>query len=118
MTNADLMSTLKTFGEQTPAKDKSKKSDSELHIYGPEASAPAEPTPAAPSKNPQGDSSLYPQIYGPDVPAVPGKKPQNGKQESDNTEDSTYDFNPDLKRAFPTEGPPQPFLGDFSKFQR
>jgi hypothetical protein len=28
------------------------------------------------------------------------------------------DFNPDLKHAFPTEGAPQPFLADFSKFQR
>lgn len=118
MTNADLLSTLKTFGEQTPPKAKNRNTQNELPMYGPEASAPAEPTPAPPSGNPHGDSSLYPQIYGPDIVATPGKKPKNGKTQSDNTEDSNYDFNPDLQRAFPTNGPPQPFLGDFSKFQR
>ena len=118
MTNSDLMSTLKTFGEQTSSKKKNRSEENEIPIYGPEASAPVEPTPASTSKNSQGDSSLYPQIYGPDVVSTPGKKPKNGKHESDNTEDSNYDFNPDLKHAFPTDGPPQPFLGDFSKFQR
>ena len=116
MTNADLMSTLRTFGEKAPLKAVTK--PNEISIYGPEASAPAEPTPAPPSANPHGDSSLYPQIYGPDVVLTPGKKQKNGKHESDNTEDSNYEFNPDLQHAFPTSGAPQPFLGDFSKFQR
>jgi len=118
MTNEDLLSALKTFGEKTPSKPKNRNTENELPIYGPEASAPAEPTPAPPSGNSHGDSSLYPQIYGPDIVATPGKKQKNGKHESDNTEDSNYDFNPDLKHAFPTSGPPQPFLADFSKFQR
>jgi len=116
MTNADLLSTLKTFGEETPSKKKT--TPTQLPIEGPEAKAPEHPTPAPSSGKGGGDSSLYPQIYGPDVVAPPGKPAKNGKNSSDNTDDSNYDFNPNFQRAFPTEGPPQPFLGDFSKFQR
>jgi len=47
-----------------------------------------------------------------------GEKIKNAKHESDNVNDETYDYNPDLQKAFPTSGPPQPFLTDFSKFQR
>jgi len=115
MTNADLMDTLKTFGEQTPKK--AKKSTSQLPIEGPPAKAPEHPTPE-PNSGGNTDSSLYPQIYGPDIVMAPGKKPKNGKESSDNTDDSNYEFNPNFQKAFPTSGPPQPFLGDFSKFQR
>uniref|UniRef100_A0A6C0DQI9 Uncharacterized protein n=1 Tax=viral metagenome TaxID=1070528 RepID=A0A6C0DQI9_9ZZZZ len=31
--------------------------------------------------------------------------------------DRTYEFNPDLARTFPVDGPPQPFLTDFSNIQ-
>jgi len=64
------------------------------------------------------DSRIYPDIYGPDVELVPGTKPRSNKHKSDDTSDPSYDFNPDLQKAFPTSGPPQPFLNDFSGFQR
>ena len=57
-------------------------------------------------------------IYGPDVVAAPGEKIKHAKHESDRVDDDTYDYNPDLQHAFPTNGPPQPFLTDFSKIQR
>jgi len=118
MTNDDLMSTLKTFGEQgtKPKKKKQTSEKDKLPIYGPSGVlAPPPPKPAPSSKGK--DGSQYPEIYGPDVVLTPGKKSSNGKHESDNTEDDTYDYNPDLQKAFPVEGPPQPFLGDFSKIQ-
>jgi hypothetical protein len=33
-------------------------------------------------------------------------------------QDKTLEFNPDLAKAFPVDGPPQPFLTDFSKIQQ
>jgi hypothetical protein len=44
-----------------------------------------------------------------------------GKQVSDfvDPNEPTYQFNPDFKKAFPHDkNEPQPFLSDFSKFQR
>ncbi len=119
MTNEDLVSTLKTFGEQgtKPKKTKQTGEKDQLPIYGPTGVlAPPAPKPV-PGKGGDGDGSQYPEIYGPDVVLTPGKKASNGKHASDEVTDETYDYNPDLKRAFPTEGPPQPFTGDFSKIQ-
>ena len=117
MTNKDLVSVLQTHG--TPdAKKKKKDEPSELEIYGPKAEKVV-PT-SNDSKTKGGNTSgSYPDIYGPDIPSVPGTKPKPmpGKHASDQVDDETYDFNPDLQKAFPTEGPPQPFLTDFSKFQ-
>jgi len=49
----------------------------------------------------------------------PGKKCSTGaKHSSDDVSDCTYDYNPDLQKAFPTSGPPQPFLTNFSGFQK
>jgi len=66
----------------------------------------------------------YPQIYGPDVVATPGsgtnssgKGTTSGLVSSDQVDQSTYEFNPDLKNAFPYDGPPQPFLTNFKKIQ-
>lgn len=118
MTNEDLISTLKTFGETGTKTTKKKVSGQkdELEIYGPKGvPSPPEPKPA-PSSN-KSETSEYPEIFGPDVILTPGKKSKNGKHESDKVEDQTYDFNPDLKNAFPTSSEPQPFLGDFSKIQ-
>jgi hypothetical protein len=120
MTNADLISTLKTFGKDgktSPKKDYA----SEAPIYGPKA---PKVEPAPPSSNSQNSGSgVYPDIYGPEYQGPPGTKNENKKKanpnhQSDDTSDSTYEFNPDLKKAFPTNGPPQPFLTDFSKFQK
>jgi hypothetical protein len=118
MTNKDLVSALQTHG--TPeAKKKKKDEPSELEIYGPKAEKVL-PTKSTSGKSSGSDTSgSYPDIYGPDVPLVPGTKTKSmpGKHTSDEVDDETYDFNPDLQKAFPTEGPPQPFLTDFSKFQ-
>jgi len=118
MTNSDLISTLKTFGDKgtkKPAKDASQ-SDS-MPIMGPKA-PPIDPADKKNSKSGTNTSGSYPDIYGPEVPKIPGTTQTAGKHISDETSDSTYEFNPDLKNAFPVEGPPQPFLTDFSKFQQ
>ena len=118
MTNEDLVSTLKTFGKKGSKSTQKKVTgqQDELQIYGPKGvPSPSEPKPAPASG--KAGSSEYPEIYGPDVILTPGKKTKNGKHESDKVEDQTYDFNPDLKNAFPTSSEPQPFLGDFSKIQ-
>jgi hypothetical protein len=120
MTNEDLLSTLKTFGDKAPPKKKANPADTnEIPIYGPRA---PQVTPADPSKTKLSPtvSGVYPDIYGPEITAAPGTKPgtkPNSKHESDNVEDKTYEFNPDLQKAFPTDGPPQPFLTDFAKIQ-
>jgi hypothetical protein len=84
--------------------------------------------------------SSYPDIYGPEITSIPGKKVgsqstsdygkqsskekkynQFGKQVSDfvDPDEPIYQFNPDFKNAFPhNENEPQPFLADFSKFQK
>jgi hypothetical protein len=120
MTNDDLLSTLKTFGDNAPPKKKKNPAETDqVPIYGPRAPqvAPADPskTKLAPTA-----SGVYPDIYGPEIITAPGTKPgskPNPKHESDNVEDSTYEFNPDLQKAFPSDGPPQPFLTDFAKIQ-
>lgn len=123
MTNKDLMDTLKTFGEHGTSSTKKKTSSetNELPLYGPKGvpSPPApKPTPSSGGKSGAG-SSQYPEVYGPDIVLTPGKPHQNGKETSDSVTDPTYDFNPDLKNAFPTEtNEPQPYLNDFSKIQR
>jgi len=118
MTNKDLVSALQTHGT-TDSKKKKKDEPSELEIYGPKAEKVV-PTKSTSGKSSGSDTSgSYPDIYGPDIPLVPGTKTKSmpGKHTSDEVDDETYDFNPDLQKAFPTEGPPQPFLTDFSKFQ-
>lgn len=120
MTNKDLMDTLKTFGNHgTSSKKKTSAETNELPVYGPKG-VPSPPAPKPSSgKKPGSDGSQYPEIYGPDVILTPGKPSKNGKHESDSVTDSTYEFNPDLKNAFPTEtNEPQPYLNDFSKIQR
>lgn len=118
MTNKDLMSALQKYGTDDKQKDK-KKGDTpaQAPIYGPKAMPPPdEPVPTKTSA--KTDSSTYPDIYGPEVVSAPGEKVKSAKHESDKVEDDTYDYNPDLQNAFPTSGPPQPFLADFSRFQK
>jgi hypothetical protein len=117
MTNEDLLSTLKTFGDKAPPKKKANPADTDqIPIYGPRA---PQVTPADPSKTKLSPtvSGVYPDIYGPEITAAPGTKPASHKHTSDEVEDKTYEFNPDLQKAFPTDGPPQPFLTDFAKIQ-
>ena len=119
MTNADLISTLKTFGDKgTSPKKKDPSQSDHLQIMGPKAS-PIDPADRKPPSGSGGTntSGVYPDIYGPDVAKIPGTTRPAGKHHSDDTSDEEYQYNPDLKNAFPVEGPPQPFLTDFSKFQ-
>ena len=118
MTNKDLLSTLNKFSTTS----KPKLTPNEEPIYGPKVPEVEEPAPAPPAGNNGDGTSVYPDIYGPEITPVPGKKKakhgKKGKHESDNVEDDTYEFNPDFKNAFPTDdNEPQPFLTDFSKFQ-
>ena len=108
MTNKDLISTLKTFGDKGTPPSK-KKTPIEAPIYGPRAPPVEHPTPSKPGKIPSG--GVYPDIYGPEYQGLPGTKPIQS-----NTTDDVYTFNPDLQKAFPTDGEPKPFLTDFSKF--
>ncbi len=120
MTNKDLMSALKNYGTEDKKDSKKKDTIPEAPIYGPKVAPVQQPSPTK-STSGDGGSGVYPEIYGPDVVATPGEKIKHakpGKHESDKVEDDTYDYNPDLKNAFPTNGPPQPFLTDFSKFQK
>jgi len=119
MTNTDLISALKTFGSEGTKKP-SKLYASEAPIMGPKAPK-VEPAPAKTNNGGDSESGIYPDIYGPEYQGPPGSKHSSSKHSSskhssDDTSDETYQFNPDLKKAFPTEGPPQPFLTDFSKF--
>ncbi len=119
MTNKDVMSAIKKYGTEDTAKKSKEKGPSEAPIYGPKAEPPAEePSPTTSSAKTKSDTGVYPEIYGPDVVAAPGEKVKHAKHESDRVDDETYDYNPDLQNAFPTSGPPQPFLTDFSRFQK
>ena len=114
MTNKDLLNTLSAF-----SKSSKKNTPNEEPIYGPKVPEVEEPVPAS-SSNSNNSTNMYPDIYGPEITPVPGKKKdkKKGKHSSDTVEDETYEFNPDFKNAFPTEeNEPQPFLTDFSKFQ-
>jgi len=118
MTNKDLVSALQKHGTQEPEKTK-KDTPTQAPIFGPKAEAPPPPAPTKTDGNGKnGGSATYPEIYGPEYQGVPGMKQKNPKHQSDDTSDDTYDYNPDLQKAFPVEGPPQPFLTDFSRFQK
>ena len=107
MTNEDLIATLKTFGTQSPP-SRTPKQPSEVPIYGPMGEKPDD-TPSSSSginRLAPPASGEYPEIFGPDSVMVPGTTKKK---------DSPYDYNPDLERAFPTSGPPEPYLTDFSK---
>jgi hypothetical protein len=118
MTNKDVISAIKKYGTEDKQTESKKETPTQAPIYGPKV-APVEKTTATATlaKSSTG-SSTYPDIYGPDVVASPGEKVKNAKHESDKLDDDTYDYNPDLQKAFPTSGPPQPFLADFSRFQK
>ena len=119
MTNKDLVSIMQTYGKKDD--DSKKKKDSkpqEAPIMGP-TSGGMGPAPTTDPKSKTANSTgVYPEIYGPDAVMEPGKSADTGKHESDNVNDPVYSYNPDLQKAFPTEGEPQPFLNDFMPFQK
>lgn len=102
-----------------------------LPLYGPSAINPPVPTPSS-SGSGSGSgktSASYPDIYGPNVPSVPGRAGAGagagvGNQVSgldshqEGTDSSTFVYNPNLRKAFPTaDGEPKPFLTDLHKIQ-
>lgn len=118
MTNKNVLEALSRF-EKTGKKAK-KDTPSEEPIYGPRTVKIEEPNPVPGSGKNVDDNMVYPDIYGPEITPIPGatktkKKP--GQETSDSADDDTYQFNPDLQKAFPSGGEPQPFLTDFSKFE-
>ena len=138
MTDGQLMNTLDAF-----KRDGTKSKDPSLDpIYGPSANPPEFPSSTnGGGKNGKSTGGPYPQIFGPDTTPQPGAgrggagTAAGGVAGNGKTGDSSVyvnpvgpgqvgsdqgiavepEFNPDLKNAFPYDGPPQPFLTDFSK---
>ena len=119
MTNNDLLETLKTFGEK--GTKPTQVPDTQQMIYGPMNPKLGDPSSVPGSGKKLDPNMQYPDIYGPEVTPIPGMsrcKSKSGQNSSDCPDDNPYVFNPDLKNAFPTsDGDPEPFLTDFSKFQ-
>ena len=135
MTNDQLISALSQFGKEGTSPSSNTSSPSAQAIYGPSASPPPVPTNAGGSGSGKTVAGPYPQIFGPDVTSGPGTTGGSvssggpvgpGQVASDQglaggcqgPADQTHEFNPDLAKAFPVDGPPQPFLTDFSKIQQ
>jgi len=129
MSNEKLLSTLETFGAQGTTKDKDPNLSKNLPLKGPHA-PPIDPADSLKASTKSGNSGgAYPQVFGPDVAITPGTSGNTGTSGTSGTvasgytlsdsppNDANYEFNPDLKNAFPYSGPPQPFLTDFSKIQ-
>jgi hypothetical protein len=122
MTNKDLINTLNEFEKDgtSPTKKNSEE------VYGPKTVKGKSVLHDYETINSDtNEVSAYPDIYGPEITPVPGKSSEKynelGKQVSDfvDPNEPTYQFNPDFKKAFPHDkNEPQPFLSDFSKFQR
>jgi hypothetical protein len=131
MTNKDLIAALKTYGVDDSGQVKPKPPPERQEIYGPglkeSEKAPPKPLSEEDEAKKRKMRSSYPHIYGPEYQGAPGQsfdppglekseKPYDSR-ESSKTEEP-YLFNPDYQSAFPVDGPPQPFLTDFSKFQK
>jgi hypothetical protein len=134
MSNDQLIDALKTFGEKgTPPSSKSS-GQSNQAIYGPSASPPPVPTNTGGSGGGKTVAGPYPQIFGPDITSGLGTTAGSGSSGApvgpgqvasdqglaggcQGPAEKTHEFNPDLAKAFPVDGPPQPFLTDFSKIQ-
>ena len=85
-----------------------------------------------PIQGPKDGEKTYPSIYGPNTrPRDPYYDNDTGKFESSTAADNTFYGNvltpstsfisvtpANLSNAFPTEGPPQPFLTDFKAFHK
>lgn len=116
MTNADVQSVVNTYG--TTPQPAVKKEITKQPIRGPEVDKSGVEAAGKTKFHPRKPkASKYPEIYGPDLVMPPGTKPFE-KPAEETADDSYFGINPDLKKAFPTEGAPQPYLADFSKIQR
>ncbi len=112
MSNAEVLTAIKQYGVDD-TQPTNKKKIAKKPILGPAAENPVEETPDASEVNNRVNLAGYPKIYGPDVPLVPGVK---SVSEDENKEP---EYNIDLQKLFPNAGgAPQPYLTDFSPFQR
>jgi hypothetical protein len=126
MSNKDLIDTLKTYGIDDYGEVKPKSRSSKQEIYGPglkeSEKAPPKPLSEEDIEKKKSIRNLHPHIYGPEYVGVPGSsssEAQSPYEVSDGPKvEESYKFNPDFQNAFPVNGPPQPFLTDFSKFQK
>jgi hypothetical protein len=132
MTNKDLIDALKTFGVDNSGQVKPKSPSKNQEIYGPGLKESEKPPPKPLSDEDEAKKramrNTYPHIYGPEYQGAPGQSfepPSLEKTEKPCSAASAlepvgepYYFNPDLQTSFPVTGPPQPFLTDFSKFQK
>jgi len=125
MTNKDLVAALKTYGVDDSGQIKPKDPPENQEIYGPGLKESEKPPPKPLSEEDEAKKknarSAYPHIYGPEYQGAPGQSfepPGLEKSEKPYSEAEPHYFNPDFQKAFPVEGPPQPFLTDFSKFQK
>lgn len=116
MTNADVQTVVNTYG--TSPGPSTKKEITKQPIRGPEVDKSAVEAAKKTKFHPKKPKAAnYPEIYGPDLVMPPGTKPFE-KTSDESADDSYFGINPDLKKAFPTDGAPQPYLTDFSKIQR
>jgi len=124
MTNKDLIAALKTYGVDDSGQVKPKPPPERQEIYGPglkeSEKAPPKPLSEEDEAKKRSMRSSYPHIYGPEFQGPPGTPyEQTPYETSDGPKtEEPYLFNPDYQSAFPVDGPPQPFLTDFSKFQK
>ena len=168
MTNDQLISALKQFGQDGTSSSSNNLQPSVKPIYGPSANPPPFPT----NTGAGGGRTVggpYPQIFGPDVTNAPGTMSGSGSgsglggsdlsggaggaggaggvggvgsvggaggfgnggvganggspngyvySDQPGPNNRSHEFNPDLAKAFPVDGPPQPFLTDFSQIQQ
>jgi hypothetical protein len=162
MTNDQLISALKQFGQDGTSSSSNNLQPSVKPIYGPSANPPPFPT----NTGAGGGRTVggpYPQIFGPDVTNAPGSISGSGSgsglggsdlsggaggaggvggvggaggfgnggvganggspngyvySDQPGPNNRSHEFNPDLAKAFPVDGPPQPFLTDFSQIQQ
>ncbi len=108
MTNADVKAKMDFHASKPKTWNMPKKEEAEpneARLMGPRIPSEEEKEVEAAKKKDAADTSaVYPQVYGPESLAVPGK---------------SAEFQSNTNYEFP-KGPeyPQPFLADFSKFQK
>jgi hypothetical protein len=105
MTNADVKAKMDFHASKPKTWNKKEEESPDPRLMGPRIPSEEEKEVEAAKKKDQADtSSVYPQVYGPETLAVPGK---------------SAEFQTNTNFEFP-KGPeqPQPFLANFSKFQK
>lgn len=113
MTNADVQKKLDFHASKPKSWNMSKEKDGEHKLMGPRISSEQEKeVEEAKQKSSSDTSSVYPEVYGPEVIQVPGHAGHAGQEGIfQDTYTSFAEF-----PAGPKE--PQPYLGNYSIFQK